>query len=809
MVARALCRLLLVLLLAGLATLSAPAPGHAQGQAEQAAIDFTQWEREAWVAEALLEDGGVSDERLLELRTRIVRWRESFQTAQTPNTARLTMLNGQLEALGPPPAEGATEPPEIAARRAELSAAISQEQAPALRAAEAFGRADSIVQQIDLQLRERKANTLAHVSPSPLRPSSWAEAVGEAGAWLSGALSDTHRNARALPRDSLHTRLPLAAVLMVLAGLALTVGRRWVQTLPEKLWARATRNAREAVAFVTSLLQIVLPYVGVRLAVAAIDTSGLVGPYLRPLLVALPGAALSYFTGRWLVVNLFPADPAAPARLRLTEAGTRRMRRYGTGLAVMLALFVLTTPAILPLGGLGVLGLPAPTVPQPFGEAAAAVWHLLMLTVAGVLLFRMGGVLQDNLAARQGEPVAYRYRIAATFGTVSRAVAVLAPLLAMLGYVSAANSLLWPWLETLGLVGLVMLLQKFIDDLWVLIKGSEEGARNALAPVLIGFALMLLSLPFLALIWGARTSDLGEVWLQLRAGVTVGGITISPSAMLTFAFVFGVVYILTRAVQAAFSSSILPKTKLDSGAQNAVVSGLGYVGIFLAGMMAISSAGLDLSNLALVAGALSVGIGFGLQTVVSNFVSGIILLIERPVAVGDWIQVGTEQGIVQRISVRSTVIQTFDRADVIIPNSDLISGTVTNLTLQSLQGRVVIPVTVGFDSDTRAVADLLVTIAEEQPLVLVNPAPSVVFSGFGSNGLEFQLRAVLSDIIQGMMVSTEIRHQIVERFRAAGILIPGSTHAVRVLGADGAAAAGAAATAAAAAAAQAEEEASS
>ena len=803
--AHVLCRLLLVLLLAGLAPLSAPAPGHAQGQAEQAAIDFTQWEREAWVAEALLEDGGVSDERLLEMRTRMVRWREGFQAAQTPNTARLTMLNGQLEALGPAPAEGETEPPEIAARRAELTAAIGQEQAPALRAAEAFGRADSIVQQIDLQLRVRKANTLAHVSPSPLRPSSWAAAAGEVGAWLSGALSDTHRNARALPRDSLHTRLPLVAVLLVLAGLALTVGRRWVQTLPEKLWARATKNAREAVAFVTSLLQIVLPYVGVRLAVAAIDTSGLAGPSLRPLLVALPGAALSYFMGRWLVVNLFPADPAAPARLRLTEAGTRRMRRYGTGLALMLALFTLTTPAILPLGGLGVLGLPAPTVPQPFGEAAAAVWHLLMLTAAGFLLFRMGGVLQDNLAARQGEPVPYRYRVAAIFGTVSRVVAVVAPLLATVGYVSAANSLLWPWLETLGLVGLVMLLQKFIDDLWVLIKGGEEGARNALAPVLIGFALVLSSLPFLALIWGARTSDLGEIWLQLRSGLTVGGITISPSAMLTFAFVFSVVYILTRAVQAAFSNSILPKTSLDSGAQNAVVSGLGYVGIFLAGTMAITSAGIDLSNFALVAGALSVGIGFGLQTVVSNFVSGIILLIERPVAVGDWIQVGTQQGTVQRISVRSTVIQTFDRADVIIPNSDLISGTVTNLTLHSLQGRIIIPVTVGFDSDTRAVSDLLVAIAEEQPLALITPPPAVMFMDFVGNGLRFELRVILSDISQGLTVGTEIRHQIVERFRAAGIVIPGSTHAVRVL--DGGGEASAAATAAAAA--QAEEEASS
>src|SRR5690606_27128955 len=225
--------------------------------------------------------------------------------------------------------------------------------------------------------------------------------------------------------------------------------------------------------------------------------------------------------------------------------------------------------------------------------------------LAALLLFRLGTVLRRSLTNQRSEQVAYRYRIAASIGTISRAIAIAVPLMALTGYVAAANSLLWPWLDTLGLMGLVLLAQKFIDDLWILVKGGEERAQKALAPVLIGFALVLATLPLLALIWGARPSDLGEAWMQLRGGLRVGGITISPLAMLTFVIVFTVGYFIARMVQATFSASILPKTRLGQAAQNAVVSGLGDLGIFRAALLAITAAGIDLSNLAIVAGALS------------------------------------------------------------------------------------------------------------------------------------------------------------------------------------------------------------
>ena len=283
---------------------------------------------------------------------------------------------------------------------------------------------------------------------------------------------------------------------------------------------------------------------------------------------------------------------------------------------------------------------------------------------------------------------------------------------------------------------------------------------------------MIAAIPVFALIWGARVSDLAEGWTRLRQGVSLGGVRLSPGAIVTFLAVFVVGYGITRFIQGAFRTSILPRTRIDAGGQNAIVSGLGYIGVMLASVLAITAAGIDLSNLAIVAGALSVGIGFGMQNIVSNFVSGIILLIERPIALGDWIRVGTAEGYVRRISVRSTQIQTFDRTNIIVPNSDLISQPVTNWTRGSLQGRVIVPVTVAYGSDTRKVTQILTEIAEDQPIVLINPPPSVFFTGFGADGLNFEIRAIISDVNQGLGVQTEIRHQIIDRFERDEIVIP-------------------------------------
>ena len=218
--------------------------------------------------------------------------------------------------------------------------------------------------------------------------------------------------------------------------------------------------------------------------------------------------------------------------------------------------------------------------------------------------------------------------------------------------------------------------------------------------------------------------------------------------------------------------SVLARGRVDAGVRNSIRTAVGYAGIAVAALIGVSAAGINLSNLALVAGALSLGIGFGLQNIVSNFVSGLILLAERPFKAGDWIEAGAVTGTVKRISVRATEIETFQRQTVILPNSDLINAAVGNWTHRNKLGRVEIRIGVAYGSDVKRVHDILLEIGRGHPLVLKNPEPFVFFADFGASSLDFELRLYLSDILSGLSVQNEIRFQIVEAFEREGIEIP-------------------------------------
>jgi small-conductance mechanosensitive channel len=199
--------------------------------------------------------------------------------------------------------------------------------------------------------------------------------------------------------------------------------------------------------------------------------------------------------------------------------------------------------------------------------------------------------------------------------------------------------------------------------------------------------------------------------------------------------------------------------------------GVGYVGIVIAALAAFSYAGFNLSNLAILAGAFSVGIGFGLQSVVNNFVSGLILLAERPVKVGDLVVVGGEEGYVRKISVRSTEVETSERARVLIPNSYFITEKVKNWTLRDNTRRIVIPVSVGYGCDPRKVMATLLKVAQDNPDVMTTPAPSVDFD-FGADTLNFKVYAFVYDLNKGGSTSTDLRIAILDAFNEAGIAMP-------------------------------------
>jgi potassium efflux system protein len=192
-------------------------------------------------------------------------------------------------------------------------------------------------------------------------------------------------------------------------------------------------------------------------------------------------------------------------------------------------------------------------------------------------------------------------------------------------------------------------------------------------------------------------------------------------------------------------------------------------------LAAFSYAGFNLSNLAIVAGAFSIGIGFGLQSLVNNFVSGLILLAERPIRVGDLVVVGGEEGYVRKISVRSTEVETFDRAHVLIPNSYFITEKVKNWTFRNKIRRLAIPVGVAYGCDPRKVEAILLNVAQDNRDVLTTPQPFVDLEEFGVGNLNFKLYAFIDDITKTTRIRTDLRIAILDAFAQAGIIIPFGT----------------------------------
>lgn len=292
------------------------------------------------------------------------------------------------------------------------------------------------------------------------------------------------------------------------------------------------------------------------------------------------------------------------------------------------------------------------------------------------------------------------------------------------------------------------------------------------AGIVINLLVLVVGLPLILLELGFQWSEIQNWFLGIAREIRIGSVSFSLIGIFTGVVVFVAGYFITRWFQGWLDGSVLARGRIDSGVRNSIKTAVGYLGLGIAALIGISAAGINLSSLALVAGALSLGIGFGLQNIVSNFVSGLILLAERPFKVGDWIEAGGTAGIVKKISVRATELETFQRQSVILPNSELINAKVGNWTHRNKLGRLEIAVGVSYSSDPRRVNEILLEIGHEHPLVLNNPEPYVYFCGFGDSSLDFQLRVHLADIYNIIKVESDLRFAIFERFAQEGIEIP-------------------------------------
>jgi small-conductance mechanosensitive channel len=360
---------------------------------------------------------------------------------------------------------------------------------------------------------------------------------------------------------------------------------------------------------------------------------------------------------------------------------------------------------------------------------------------------------------------------------------------ALTGYLALARFLAQQLVVTGSILTVVYLLLLWVDGFtqglsddgtvvgaWLpKTAGLESARREHLAlPVNLSlkFAVLILAVPLIMLQWGYAWPDIREWYWQLFFGLHIGNTEVTFGALLASIIVFGVGYAAARLFQGWLDAQVLQPAGISGGVRNSIRTGVGYVGILIAALVAVSYAGFNLSSIAIVAGALSVGIGFGLQNLVNNFVSGLILLVERPIRVGDLVVVGGEEGYVRKISVRSTEIETFDRANVLVPNSYFTTEKVKNWTFRNSVRRVVLSIGVAYGSDPHQVRAALLKVAKENPDVLTTPEPFVMLDDFAATSINFTLYAYVGDITKAGGVRTELAMAILGAFKEAGIVIP-------------------------------------
>lgn len=283
--------------------------------------------------------------------------------------------------------------------------------------------------------------------------------------------------------------------------------------------------------------------------------------------------------------------------------------------------------------------------------------------------------------------------------------------------------------------------------------------------------LWFLGLAAVLRAWGVYDT-LSHAWQGLLSlGITLGQTRITVGIVAAAAIALCAALLVSWVVQRILDERVYPRRGLEFGVRVSVNRLVHYAFVLVGVLLASSLLGFGVDRVTILAGAFGVGIGFGLQTIVNNFVSGLILLFERPIKVGDVVDLNGQWAVVRTIGLRATVVQTYALAEVIVPNSELVSGRVTNLTLEDRVTRVAIPVGVAYGSDVPTVLGILGEVAARSPWVRKDPEPQVLFLAFGASALEFELRAY-AELEDTVVLRSELLQEIDRRFRAAGVQVP-------------------------------------
>ncbi|QDI83478.1 mechanosensitive ion channel family protein [Methylorubrum populi] len=693
---------------------------------------------------------------------------------------RLDAARERLTQIGPKPKEG-EESEEVARERAEREQAVNDIDGTQRLAKSLLVQSDQIVDQISNRRRAAFTRGLFERSTSLLSPDLWMRVGADIPRDLSSLRSGFDDTVSLFRRNGSLWNLLVLGLAFGLS-FALYFGRRNIAPALGRRDINVTSPSKRAKllgAWRVLLLGTLPALAGSYAVYYALDVTELLPARFLPVAsTILGGIAFIAFveaTGDALLAVNKPAWRPAP----VSDAAAWRIN----ALAVSIAVVITVSKSTEALNSAIYAALPISIATRGVGAVTAA-----LLLAIGLHRFAdtaekeeecFGPYVGTETSSNIGGPLRL-------LGWVAVAVIAVAPLI---GYVALSAFLVDQLIWTASILVLLWLLIVSAD---VLIGGSlcedtriattlqaNTGLRkrslNQIAVLATGFARVLLIAvaALLALApWGLDSTDIFSSVRTAFFGFKVGDVTISLSAIAFGVSILVLGVFITRGIQRWLENTYLPATDLDAGLRNSISTVAGYVGFLLALALAFSYLGLSLEKLTIVAGALSVGIGFGLQSIVNNFVSGLLLLWERPIRVGDQVLIGDSEGIVKRISVRSTEIQTFDRSAVIVPNSNLISGIVKNRVRGDRTGRVIISVNVLRSKDPVQAAEMMVACAKAHPDVLKEPPPRVVFKKIGDPFLEFELVAMVIDVNLGQKVQSDLNFSVFKTLADAEFIPP-------------------------------------
>jgi potassium efflux system protein len=783
--ARALlrCMLLVVLL--------APLPGGAETELSDEQFNqlTRRWNQALDSISADLRDRTIVGDSLAALRENLKIIEESAAEARDEAAAAADDQQVLLDAIGPVPAEG--EPPEdevLAAERSLIANRLSRSLGRVKRSSVVLARARDLREHAVEEETAALLGAIRERAVSPLMPDVVMSALAGLRDRLGG-LGDMIFQSGQSGDFRLWSRAGamLAAVVALVLLVALPL-RHWLLMTfgPDAGIERPSATRRFGAGLALALANAVIPalvILGLQAALRAIgagDLGLIVDVLLRVALDVVPLVGLAH-------AIVMPGRPAWRISA-LTDAAAAHLFRAICVYAVALLVIAPGLVALSPIYAHGrffeLAGLRT-ELDALSGLVAVILFGIAMLNLVRRRnwMYRPEDATEETGGQEFGGALARTATILVTAGLIASMA------LCAIGYVNLGVFVVSSMTRTLVLLGYAFGLRALFYQGVCVATSAENalgrsvrrrlalddgGAAHLVFWVMLALDVLIATLLVgtIAIMWGLPGAVLDQATDLAINGVEVGDLNLSLVKIALALGVFVGLLTLVRVLQHFLADRVLVQTRLELGVRDALATGVSYVGYVLAALITFAFLGLDVGNLALIFGALSVGIGFGLQHVVSNFVSGLILLVQRPIKTGDWIVVGDQQGYVRRISVISTEIQTFDAAAVIVPNSTILSSQVVNWHLHNKLGRVIIRIGVAYDSDPEQVREVLLACAEENTDLLRRPAPQVFFLEFGESSLDFELRFFLREIDESLRVSSDLRFAIKKAFAEAGIEIP-------------------------------------